>query len=531
MMSVSEQIRSAAAVVADSLAAAETAGASTTASLPAVVCGLTDDRLRDVLVSASALKFQVDALIAAGAGAVAKRSERELGYTGLASREGFRSPEAMLQSITGSSRGEAARQVRLGEAMGEADAAVRFSRAADDDSADDSSDDGSGFEPGADAGADGEDGSGSGSGSGAMRPARVPWSEPITRAVAERVLSPEGAAAIIHGMGEPNDRCDTEAMRAAARDLLADLVACAADNPNRRGAVTVLKSADELARRARQTRDRLDPVGVTERFQRHYDERSWRMSRNAHGARTAWVQFDDESAAWVESIVSAGMRPRRGGPRFVDKAEAERAERLREDPRTNDQLVFDLLMDVMRAGALADPTIAYGSRQPGVRVITTREELDKTDAQGNLAGVAYLQETGETVPPEVLERILCDTGTKQIEVDADGNPLDVGREQRLFTTKQREALAYRDGGCMDPDCDRPASYAEAHHVDEWAAHHGLTNVDDGILLCRYHHMKIHNEHWRVRRRGSVYWLVPPEGDSREPIRLRTKAVWRQQQAG
>jgi hypothetical protein len=81
---------------------------------------------------------------------------------------------------------------------------------------------------------------------------------------------------------------------------------------------------------------------------------------------------------------------------------------------------------------------------------------------GRLTGPGFLEDTGEAVPPVVLERILCDTGSKQITVDGNGNPLDVGREQRLFTIKQKTALAYRDGGCMDPLCDQPTSYAEAH---------------------------------------------------------------------
>jgi hypothetical protein len=81
---------------------------------------------------------------------------------------------------------------------------------------------------------------------------------------------------------------------------------------------------------------------------------------------------------------------------------------------------------------------------------------------GRLTGPGFLEDTGEAVPPVVLERILCDTGTREITVDGNGNPLDVGREQRLFTIKQKTALAYRDGGCMDPLCDQPTSYTEAH---------------------------------------------------------------------
>jgi hypothetical protein len=157
-----------------------------------------------------------------------------------------------------------------------------------------------------------------------------------------------------------------------------------------------------------------------------------------------------------------------------------------------------------------------------VHLVTTKTP-DATSRQG--LNCALLD-----CPAEVIESMICESGTRQIVVDEAGNPLDVGREQRLFTVKQKIALAYRDGGCMDPDCDRPASYTEAHHIDEWAAHHGKTNIADSILFCHFHHMLIHHEHWRVQRKNSVYWLVPPPGDTRKPIRLHSKATWTHQKA-
>jgi hypothetical protein len=359
---------------------------------------------------------------------------------------------AFIQSITGSSRTEAARQVRLGEAMGEADAARRLTETGtlQTDTVD---------PPNADL-PDTDTDVPPDPSPPLVPPVVVPWFEPVTRAVQEHVLTSDGAAAIIRGMGEPCARCDTEAMRAGVIELLARVAELTADL-----AGTVLAgmiNADQLGKLARQTRDRIDPGGVTERFQKHYEARSWRMTRTVTGQRAAWVVFDDESGMWIDHVIAAGMRPRRGGPRFVDKDEAARADALRNDPRSNDQLVFDLLIDAIRTGILTDPTSTFGTRQPGLRVITTQENLNNRDQHGRLTGPGFLEDTGEAVPPVILERILCDTGSKQITVDGTGNPLDVGREQRLFTIKQKTALAYRDGGCMDPLCDQPTSYAEAH---------------------------------------------------------------------
>jgi hypothetical protein len=97
----------------------------------------------------------------------------------------------------------------------------------------------------------------------------------------------------------------------------------------------------------------------------------------------------------------------------------------------------------------------------------------------------------------------------------------VGREQRLFTTRQRTALGVRDGGCRFPGCTKPPSWCEAHHVDHWLRDHGKTDIENGILLCRYHHMLIHTKGWEINRQprnpggpgdpgGGTYWLKPPK---------------------
>ncbi|WP_308466817.1 DUF222 domain-containing protein [Rathayibacter soli] len=513
--SISQQIREDALRVSDSLAALEPVG--TPGGLPRLLAGLDDDALLALLADAATARAQFELVITAGAGIVSERSNRQLGYQGLAARRGQRSTAGVLQSVTGSTRAEAWRQVRLGEAMAQADAAARTGEAAgqaDSPTPDGPTPDGAGLDGAGDttevATGAAQEGSADEAGSPPAPVVELPWHDPITRAVADHTLTPAGASALLTGLGQPTDSCDSEVLRQAAEDLLANAAGV---------------NADELTKRARWLRDSLDPTGVTERAQAHFQARKARIRTNDTGARTAWLEFDDDSAAWLDSIVDAAMRPRRGGPRFIDKAQAEHAEELRTDPRTDEQLIFDLLIDVMRTGALADPNTIYGNRQPGVRVVITQENLNQHDTDGNVTGTGHWEDTGEVVPPETIERLLCDTGTRPITVDENGCPLDVGREQRLFTAKQRVALAIRDGGCMHPDCDRPPSYSEAHHIDHWHEHHGRTDIAQGILLCRFHHMLLHNQHWRIQRHGNDYWLTPPTGDPRQPIRLHRKAAW------
>jgi hypothetical protein len=109
---------------------------------------------------------------------------------------------------------------------------------------------------------------------------------------------------------------------------------------------------------------------------------------------------------------------------------------------------------------------------------------------------------------DTVKRLLC-SGYTGIAFDDDGQCINVGRDQRLFTPRQRTGLAARDGGCRWPGCTRPASWCEAHHIDHWSADHGHTDIADGILLCRAHHLLLHDGHWRIVRTDGNYWLIPP----------------------
>ena len=134
-----------------------------------------------------------------------------------------------------------------------------------------------------------------------------------------------------------------------------------------------------------------------------------------------------------------------------------------------------------------------------------------------MTGVGHDEDLGAALPGGVVETYLCDAGASTLTVDTTGRPLDLGREQRLFSRTQRIAIAIRDGGCMWPSCTAPPSWCEYHHIDHWAEHHGKTNVDDGVPLCRNCHMRLHNQNWRITRTrdpetgADTYWLHAPPG--------------------
>lgn len=73
-----------------------------------------------------------------------------------------------------------------------------------------------------------------------------------------------------------------------------------------------------------------------------------------------------------------------------------------------------------------------------------------------------------------------------------------GRTRRLFTPAQRKALAIRDRDCRAEGCDIPAAWCEAHHLTPWGRG-GDTDLDQGVLLCSFHHHRAHDARYDLTR--------------------------------
>ncbi len=105
-------------------------------------------------------------------------------------------------------------------------------------------------------------------------------------------------------------------------------------------------------------------------------------------------------------------------------------------------------------------------------------------------------------------RLACDCHLTPIVMD-DGVPLNLGRTSRTVSKKQRRALIARDHGCAFPGCDTPPAHCEGHHIKHWADG-GPTDLDNLVLLCRYHHTLLHHSHWDVEIGvDRKPWFTPP----------------------
>ena len=331
------------------------------------------------------------------------------------------------------------------------------------------------------------------------------WLQPVGQAVRESELSVAAAESIASGLGLLSAGVSADELGAAATQLCEE-------------AATL--DPDRLFERAREVRAGLDLAGVADREEALRQQRALRLYRRPNGmSRLTW-DIAPEDAATVKDIYDRATSPKLGGVRFVDKENAALADRIFDDPRTTEQLASDVFAELLRQGSAADSSELLGTGAPSIQVVVLDEHLRAR------VGQAFIDGQSEPVSIETVERLSCGGHVALIKFDDKGQPLDLGREQRLFSRFQRKALAARDGGCRFGNCGRPASWTEAHHIKHWKRDHGETNIRDGILLCRHHHMLVHNNHWEiVRDADDQYWLIPPRevDPDQVPRRMHSKS--------
>lgn len=110
-----------------------------------------------------------------------------------------------------------------------------------------------------------------------------------------------------------------------------------------------------------------------------------------------------------------------------------------------------------------------------------------TDVLDRRAGTADVVGISDALPYSAVQQILCDSDVIPVYLRPDGGIAALGTTKRAFNREQRMGMIARDGPtCGIPGCQVPATGCEAHHVVEHSAG-GPTSVDNGILLCWFHH--------------------------------------------
>ena len=143
-----------------------------------------------------------------------------------------------------------------------------------------------------------------------------------------------------------------------------------------------------------------------------------------------------------------------------------------------------------------------GSRRlpPGRIIAVTVGVVDGTDPDGpcEIIGVG-------PVPPTVLDSISPDDRLVGAIFGGDGQPLWLGRMERLANTAQYVAVALRDRGCVL--CRAPMHRCKIHHVDEWDEDEGQTDIENLVALCGGCHLWLHRTQRRVVREVDSYGVI------------------------
>lgn len=325
--------------------------------------------------------------------------------------------------------------------------------------------------------------------SGGAVPIRFPR---VAKALADGDLSLPQAQAIVQTLHPVAPRADLEQLAWAERTLVD-----AATDP---AAALV---PELIVVQARAFAAMLDPDGVLPSAERRQAMRSLRIGQRDDGMWVISIIATPEAGAALKALLDAYTGPR-VQVAFRDDDDAARGPadsdaREEVDDRTPEQLRHDVLDGLVQAHAASGEAPTVGGDAP-VLVITGsidawaayRDRLSHPDR------TVRIEHTGDLLPIETIDRLLCDARLQPVVVDDCHHTLVLGRSQRLFSRAQRRALATRDQGCRAPGCRMPPAWCEAHHVIPWLAG-GPTDIANGILLCRYHHHEVHAGRLRVVR--------------------------------
>ena len=199
--------------------------------------------------------------------------------------------------------------------------------------------------------------------------------------------------------------------------------------------------------------------------------------------------LDDHTTAMLTSALEWFARPEPGCDGQPDPR----------TPATRLGQAFTELLDVFLAGGFAP------SRHGESAHITVHLNWDHMNAR---AGTATY-DTGTPVDPKELRRLLCDADLLPVTLTSAGEIKDVGSRKRFFSCEQRKAITARDRGCSFPGCDRPPAWCDTHHVAWYTRDLGETSVENGALLCPFHHHLIHQGDWTARMTPTGPEYTPP----------------------
>jgi hypothetical protein len=418
------------------------------------IASLTSDELIALNEQIGRSKRLADGVQARIAAEISRQSRPSLGPESLAKKQGFRNPAQFIAATMGTTTGDAARLVKVGDAT-----APRTLL------------------------------------SGDHAPARHPH---VAQGLSDGRISAQAASAIISMLDRVAIRAGAEKTDEAERLLVSQ----AAGLP-----------LDALSKIILRAEAWLDPDGIEQREAELQAETAVTIRTDRSGMLILTAKLDPVSGAPVkvaiEGMVTTELRAQRDAGRagattgdtptgalFDETTDAAR--------RSIPQLQADALIRICehalgcaeRDLPLKGATVVVRMTLEDLREGTGTAEIDGIDSPISMSAARRLAASADIIP---------------VVLGGDSEILDWGRRKRLFTPAQHLALAERDGGCAG--CGLPPGFAKAHHLRWWARDAGPTDLDNGVLLCESCHHRIHDNGWDIRIEGTGVrarvWFIPP----------------------
>jgi hypothetical protein len=183
------------------------------------------------------------------------------------------------------------------------------------------------------------------------------------------------------------------------------------------------------------------------------------------------------------------------------------------DPRSPGQRRHDALRDAMLTLLRSGELPACGGVAATILITISAEQLESRQGlvtTGHGAQISVGQAMTLAGDAQV-QLVALDSGIDSAIDTALGTMKAItaySSTHRIFTQGQRLAMIARDQGCSFPGCTVPPAWCEAHHITDYKITRH-TRVDDGTLLCGYHHREHPRLAWTCRMlNGIPHWIAP-----------------------
>jgi hypothetical protein len=240
-----------------------------------------------------------------------------------------------------------------------------------------------------------------------------------------------------------------------------------------------------------------DLVDAEEARQLEGEERRAREStrldfkRLGDGATRVTIKVPDGVADRFRTYLDAFTSPRHdNGPNGTGPAETVGIGEADRIPAARKRgLAFAALLEHLDPQRLPD----HGGDATTVMVTLSLEQL-----RSGLGAAGVITSDDGAISASEARRLACTAQIIPVVLGTNSEILDLGRTSRLFTPAQRKALRLRDRRCRAEGCTVPAGWCEAHHWNPWSSA-GATDLANGVLLCNWHHHRVHDNGYRADR--------------------------------